>query len=436
MFIVRCSFQPVIYLSKIVRAEIVLRLSRWTIKRKVTAWGKKTHKVAQKNVAGGDFVCFLAPGGHLAFYGPPAQAQAYFGTNDFAEIYNRLETATNNKHAPEKIAENFKRSPYYQRYVQEPLNRELAEDHQMLETNLLISRPKRGRPWKQFSLISRRYLRLLLHDGGNFLLLLLQAPIIGLILFYLAGSGTFDSTSITYCPLRANPLDTSGPVVSIDCKRVVDLLNSPVASLYVQKEGLTKQQALENAIAPDSGANAQTLLFIMAFAGVLFGCLNGIRAIVRENAIYRRERLVNLGIIPYMFSKILVLGILCFLQSAVLIYLVNLKTPLRGGIFLPILAEIYITLVLTTLAGLMLGLAISALAPNADRAMSFVPIVLIPQVIFSGIIFKLDSPILQVLGALFPVRWAMAGLGSSVGLHGDKLGVDDFAYQGTHYTSP
>jgi len=390
---------------------------------------------ATSNIFLCDFVCFLAPGGHLAFYGPPAQAQAYFGTNDFAEIYNRLETATNNKHAPEKIAENFKRSPYYQRYVQEPLNRELAEDHQMLETNLLISRPKRGRPWKQFSLLSRRYLRLLLHDGGNFLLLLLQAPIIGLILFYLAGSGTFDSTSITYCPLRANPLDTSGPVVSIDCKRVVDLLNSPVASLYVQKEGLTKQQALENAIAPDSGANAQTLLFIMAFAGVLFGCLNGIRAIVRENAIYRRERLVNLGIIPYMFSKILVLGILCFLQSAVLIYLVNLKTPLRGGIFLPILAEIYITLVLTTLAGLMLGLAISALAPNADRAMSFVPIVLIPQVIFSGIIFKLDSPILQVLGALFPVRWAMAGLGSSVGLHGDKLGVDDFAYQGTHYTS-
>jgi hypothetical protein len=61
--------------------------------------------------------------------------------------------------------------------------------------------------------------------------------------------------------------------------------------------------------------------------------------------------------------------------------------------------------------------------------------VLIPQVIFSGAIFKLDTPILQAIGDLCAVRWAMAGMGSSVGLHGDKLGVDSFAYQGTLYTS-
>ena len=83
----------------------------------------------------------------------------------------------------------------------------------------------------------------------------------------------------------------------------------------------------------------------------------------------------------------------------------------------------------------MLGLAISALAPNTDRAMSFVPIVLIPQVIFSGVIFKLDSPVLQAIGALFAMRWAIAGMGSSIGLHAEKLGVDSFSYQGTLFTS-
>jgi hypothetical protein len=67
--------------------------------------------------------------------------------------------------------------------------------------------------------------------------------------------------------------------------------------------------------------------------------------------------------------------------------------------------------------------------------MSFVPIILIPQVIFSGIIFALDSPLLQILGALFPARWAMAGMGSSVGLHGDKLGGDSFSYQGTLFST-
>jgi hypothetical protein len=67
--------------------------------------------------------------------------------------------------------------------------------------------------------------------------------------------------------------------------------------------------------------------------------------------------------------------------------------------------------------------------------MSFVPIVLIPQVIFSGVIFELNTPILQAIGAIFAMRWAMAGMGSSVGLHPDKLGVDSFSYQGTLFVS-
>lgn len=390
---------------------------------------------ATTNIHFCDFICFLAKDGRLAFYGPPAEAQAYFGTNDFAEIYNGLDPTPNNKAAPKKSEERFKNSPYYRRYVLEPLNRELAQPEYAAETRLLIQRPRRGRPWKQFSLLTRRYWRLLMHDGGNLMLLLLQAPIIGLILFYLALPGTFSSTSIATCPLRANPLDTNGPITTIDCQRVVDLLNSPQGSIFAQEQGQSKQQLLDNAIEPNSGANAQTLLFIMAFAAILFGCLNGIRAIVREDAIYRRERMINLGIIPYMFSKIVVLGLFCLFQSAVLVYFVNQKTPISGGIFLPVLAEVYITLALTSIAGLMMGLAISALAPNSDRAMSFVPSVLIPQVIFSGIIFTLNTPILQWLGALFPMRWAMAALGSSIGLHADKLGVDNFAYQGVQFFS-
>jgi len=50
--------------------------------------------------------------------------------------------------------------------------------------------------------------------------------------------------------------------------------------------------------------------------------------------------------------------------------------------------EIFITMALTSLAGLMIGLLLSAMAPNTDRAMSLVPLVLIPQVIFSGVVFK------------------------------------------------
>jgi hypothetical protein len=72
----------------------------------------------------------------------------------------------------------------------------------------------------------------------------------------------------------------------------------------------------------------------------------------------------------------------------------------------------------------MMGLTVSALVPNNDRAMSIVPLLLLPQVIFSGAIFPLNSWILQALAAFFPIRWAMAALGSSTGLHSDKLNGD------------
>src|SRR5262249_60403993 len=96
------------------------------------------------------------------------------------------------------------------------------------------------------------------------------------------------------------------------------------------------------------------------------------------------------------------------LQSAVLTFVVELGEPLRQGIFLSPIVETYITLTLTSLAGLMLGLTISAIAPNNDRAISLVPIILIPQVIFSGAIIPLKDWLTQVLAVSFSPRWSMA----------------------------
>jgi hypothetical protein len=134
-----------------------------------------------------------------------------------------------------------------------------------------------------------------------------------------------------------------------------------------------------------------------------------------------------------------VLGLLCLFQSAVLLFIVNAVEPLKQGGFLPVLLESYITLVLTSMTGLMIGLTVSAVAPNNDRAISFVPIVLIPQVIFSGAIIALKDWPLQIMAAVFPTRWAMAALGTSLGLHADKMGGDqlfgtDTSYHGTLFS--
>ena len=383
---------------------------------------------ATNNINACDYICFLARGGRLAYFGPPNEAKTYFGKSDFAEIYSALEPTDDNARIPEEAEARFRQSADYRNYVQTPLQQGPAGRANMAMPTVEARPPKRGNPWRQFRLLAQRYLELLRNDVGNLAILLLQAPIIGLVLLLLTGSGTFAETSIVTCPTRADILSTSGPIVSNNCQRVSDFLDTPQGQLFLQQRGQTKGQAIQNFIAPGSGGNAQKILFIMAFAAVLFGCINGSREIVKESAIYRRERAVNLGIVPYMFSKFVVLGTLCLLQSFILVLFVNIKSPFQTSVLVIPFLEIYITMALTSLAGLMIGLVISAVVPNNDRAMSLVPLALIPQVIFAGVIFSLDSPkAMQVLGAFFPARWAMAALGTTIGLHGDKLGADSFS---------
>jgi ABC-type multidrug transport system ATPase subunit/pSer/pThr/pTyr-binding forkhead associated (FHA) protein len=397
---------------------------------------------ATNNINACDYICFLAQGGRLAYFGPPNEAKAYFGKTDFAEIYSALEPTEANPNIPDEAEKRFNASREFQEYVVGPLNQGPAGQANVSRETGVVKQPKRGDPWKQFSLLSRRYLELLKNDTGNLLILLLQAPIIAAILVLMlssGGHGTFDPSSIAKCPLHPPgsniqiPQTVSNP---LSCLNVENFLNdTPQGQAIVASHGGNTLQALQDFIAPESGFDAQKYLFIMAFAAMMFGCINGAREIVKEAPIYRRERTVNLGIGPYMFSKIVILGILCLVQSAILVFAVNAVAPIQQGILLPAPLEVYITMALTSLAGLMIGLTVSALAPNNDRAVSLIPIILIPQVIFSGLLFNLDGPFLQTIGALFAVRWGMAAAGSSVGLHGDKLGTDGFSFQGTLFST-
>ncbi len=408
---------------------------------------------ATNNINTCDYVCFLGQGGRLVYFGPPNETRRYFGKTDFAEIYALLEPSRDNPKAPEEAETRFKASLDYQDYVTELIEEVPVSNGRVAQQVREIKRPKRSNPWKQFRLLSLRYLELLKNDPGNLIILLLQAPIIGLLLILLVkyeiGTTAFNPTSIAKCPTTQTILTPAGfpdfpspghPAVSNDCQRVVDFLNNdPSGRAYAASRG-GEITALQDFIMLGSGADAQKILFIIAFTAVLFGSVNAAREIVKEAPIYRRERAVNLGIIPYMFSKIVVLTLLCLLQTAILVIIVNFVERFQQGIILPAILEVYITMALTTLAGLMLGLAISATAPNTDRAMSFIPIILIPQVIFSGTVFAFKDWFTQILATLFAARWSIAALGSSIGLHSDKISGDklfgnNYTYHGTLFST-
>ena len=60
---------------------------------------------------------------------------------------------------------------------------------------------------------------------------------------------------------------------------------------------------------------SSAVLFLMAISAIWFGVNNAAREIVAEAPIYKRERMFNVLIIPYIFSKVSVLGIFALIQA-------------------------------------------------------------------------------------------------------------------------
>ncbi len=126
------------------------------------------------------------------------------------------------------------------------------------------------------------------------------------------------------------------------------------------------------------------ILFFAYLATLWFGCSNAAQEIVKEIAIYRRERLIGIGAHSYLIAKFHFLAVLSSLQALV-IYGCTLwfEGGRDGTVGLQILA-----LIGTAAAGVGIGSAISALARSVMQAVMIVPLILIPLIIFSGYTIK------------------------------------------------
>lgn len=140
-------------------------------------------------------------------------------------------------------------------------------------------------------------------------------------------------------------------------------------------------------------APGPTLYFVLTFATIFFGCVNACREIVKEQAIFRRERLVNLEIPAYVASKLWILGLLGIGQALLFYMGVRYFLVLEGNPVLMV-GVLYAGL----LAGTALGLLISAVVNSDVVALALVPVCLIPQLLFS----KLIMPAKSLEG---PVAW-------------------------------
>ncbi|GMU55709.1 MAG: hypothetical protein AMXMBFR33_48550 [Candidatus Xenobia bacterium] len=157
----------------------------------------------------------------------------------------------------------------------------------------------------------------------------------------------------------------------------------------------------------DTQTVTDSLWFVLALSAVWFGAINSCREIVKERDMYRRERRVGLDPTAYVLSKIMILAMLGFIQCLCLIYLVNLKLKLPGGELLH-----FVVLFMASLAGSSLGLALSAFVSTSDRAVAGVPLLLLPQVLFSEAVMSHEHSrwTVKLLEDLTMTSWAYDGL--------------------------
>jgi hypothetical protein len=329
---------------------------------------------ATKNVMLADKVVFLARGGYLAWFGPPDEALAYFDQYrtererrtkemEFDQIYAVLDDPS--KGSARDWAQRYQEHSAYQTYILEPL-----QERQALQIMPASEQPvvRRSRPkakvssLSQFFILSARNLKILTRDRSSLTLMLIAAPLVGLLDFVIA------------------PLMGKAP--------------------FDYQTG--------------DASNAAITLFLLTVYCLLVAGLSQMREFVKEGEIYKRERLVNLKIVPYVASKVWVALLLAFYQAAAytVIHFLAFKMPggsLEFGLF-------YVTLVLAVMAGMVAGLLASALAPASSSAPLIMILLIVPQIVLSGAL----APVPGTISSIASTRWAfqamigITGIGSDV----------------------
>lgn len=315
-----------------------------------------THNTAQLNLC--DRLLILAPGGRLAYFGPPQQALGYFNCSDFADLFNLLEHDTT--------------TDWTGRYVASPIHTAITGPHPAHRARQAA--PPASRPvaqqsaFAQFTTLCRRYLAVIAADRQYSVTLL-----------------------------------------------VLPLLLSLFAHAVPGQAGLSLTRAIET-----KSSQPSQLLVLLVIGGALMGCAASIREIVKERAIYQREHGIGLSRGAYLASKLAVLTALTTMQGLILGFLgaVGLPPPDQAVVLPWPRVEVAVAVVAVTVVSMMIGLLISAVIGNADRGMPMLVLVVMAELVLCGGMFGVKGRIpLEQLAWLSPSRWAYAMAASTIDLN-------------------
>jgi len=319
---------------------------------------------ATNNVMLCDQVVFLGRGGYLCYAGAPGGCGSYFGVKgDFADIYQFLEK-TNDE--IKSLALRFKE-------VQAnslPYISEESKAGQLQAGNKLKARLKDFIP--QLRTLISRDIKLLSRDLTSLGLNAITAPLAtGMI------------------AIAAN--------------------NRSIFSDVAAADGTTYPDALR-------------ILFVIICSTVWVGLSSSLQTIVKERQIFIRERAFNLLPEAYLASKTLVMTSQALVQAILVAIAVSIffdAPPDNEQWGLNVGWVCFATLISIGAQALM----VSSYVKNSQQASSVAPLLLIPQLVFGGVLFILKDGAKDIY-PLITSRWAMRALGAYTEITGLIPGGD------------
>ena len=314
-----------------------------------------THSVANLDTC--DRLLVLVPGGRVAFYGPPSEGLTFFAKQSWAEVFQAFDNEPGRDWASE-----FQRSPMYAQFVTSGLDDGVADQARHLPPP--TQPPRQQGRLSQLGTLCRRYL-----------------AVIGSERSYLAVLGIL-------------------PVIVGALIRAVPAAHGVAGPLH-------------------QNADASSLLLTLVIGAVFVGAANAVRELVKERAIYQRERAAGLSAGIYLLSKILILGLITGIQAGLLVIIgmTGREMPSHGAVTSPLL-ELIIAMAVLSIVSMSMGLLISAAVSTSEKTMPLLVLTALVQVILCGALIALPGKLgLEQLAWIAPSRWGMAATGATVDLN-------------------
>ncbi|QHC21857.1 ABC transporter ATP-binding protein/permease [Streptomyces sp. GS7] len=319
-----------------------------------------THSVAELALC--DRLLVMAPGGSVAYFGPPEEALNFFQYETWADVFSAFEN-----YRDYDWAGRWRGSPHFQLYA--------ADVDSVAPQSVGVQAPpariQKSQSWgSQLWTLMRRYVSVLASDRGFLALMVILPAVLG----------------------------------------VVSLL---IPSDYGLGYGPANRH--------QTNRDASTIALILAVGMCFSGAANSVRELIKERVIYERERATGLSRSAYLMSKVIVLGVVTAIQGVIIsaIGFSTRKMPAEGLIIAKNPAiEMALAIIALGFTSMMVGLIISSLVKTAEKTMPLLVMFAIVQVVFTGVLFQLfDTAGVSQFSWLMPSRWAVAALGATADMN-------------------